>query len=88
MTDILKRLQNPPFGLDASERNLIADAAREVAQLRLALVDVLREETVSVHVGYDERGNYTWVDAVRTDSDAFRNLRALIDSPQIIAGGD
>jgi len=46
MVSILKRLQNPPFGMDSSERNLISEAAatisrltEEVERLRAALFE-------------------------------------------------
>lgn len=51
--------------------------------LREALQAILNEETVAVHVGYDNGsggGNYLWADAVRTDSDAFVKARALFPS--------
>lgn len=32
--DILYRLQNPPFGTETSERNLMSAAATEIEQLR------------------------------------------------------
>lgn len=47
-------------------------------ELLTALDAVLNEDSAPVHVGYDERGNYLWADAVRTDSDAFRLARAAI----------
>lgn len=50
-------------------------------RLREALVAILSEETVAVHVGYDSGaggGNYVYADAIRTDSDAFVNARAAL----------
>lgn len=38
MTDILRRLREPPFGTETSERNLFADAAGEIERLK-ALVE-------------------------------------------------
>ena len=70
MTDILKRLMHPPFGLDTSERLLIADAALEVARLRAALagrgelMDALRtadaaiKEMFRYYDGGETRGSY------------------------------
>lgn len=37
MTDILYRLQNPPFGTETSERNLMSAAAAEIERLLAAL---------------------------------------------------
>lgn len=37
MADILKRLREPPFGTETSERNLMAAAADEIERLREAL---------------------------------------------------
>ena len=33
MSDLIKRLCNPPFGTEASERNLFAAAAAEIERL-------------------------------------------------------
>ena len=53
----------------------------EIARYRAALEAILNEETVSVHVGYDSGsggGNFVYADAVRTDSEAFEQARALM----------
>jgi hypothetical protein len=34
MTDIVKRLREPPFGTETSERNLMSDAADDITRLR------------------------------------------------------
>ena len=34
MTDIVKRLRNPPFGTESSERNLMTAAADEIERMR------------------------------------------------------
>ena len=48
--DLVKRLRNPPFGTESSERNLMASAAdaldtqaAEIARLRAALATARRE---------------------------------------------
>lgn len=51
------------------------------AELTAAIEAILNEETVSVHVGYENDMTsqaYVYADAVRTDSDAFVNARRLI----------
>jgi len=48
------------------------------ADLLEALKAILSEDTVSVHVGYDNAGNYVYAEAVRTDSDAFIKARAAL----------
>jgi hypothetical protein len=40
MTDIVERLENPPFGTETSERNLMASAAAEIERLRAILLNV------------------------------------------------
>ena len=37
MSDIVKRLRNPPFGTETSERNLMASAADTIEALRAGL---------------------------------------------------
>jgi hypothetical protein len=37
MTDIVKRLRQPPFGTETSERNIMTEAADEIDRLRNAL---------------------------------------------------
>lgn len=49
-----------------------------VRDLQLALNAILDEETISVHVDYDGGGNYRYVDAIRMDSDAIYNAKALL----------
>jgi hypothetical protein len=34
MTDIVKRLRQPPFGTETSERNIMTEAADEIDRLR------------------------------------------------------
>ena len=34
MTDIVKRLREPPFGTETSERNLMSDAADDITRLK------------------------------------------------------
>jgi hypothetical protein len=34
MTDIVKRLRQPPFGTETSERNIMTEAADEIENLR------------------------------------------------------
>ena len=42
MTDhLMKRLRNPPFGTETSERNLMAAAADRIEKLEAALQDTL-----------------------------------------------
>lgn len=38
--DIVYRLQNPPFGTETSERNLMSAAATEIERLRDALLEI------------------------------------------------
>ena len=37
MTDLVKRLRNPPFGTETSERNVMHEAADRIEQLEEAL---------------------------------------------------
>lgn len=37
MSDLVKRLRQPPFGTDTSERNLMAAAAERIAEMEAAL---------------------------------------------------
>ena len=48
MTDIVKRLREPPFGTETSERNLMIAAADEITCLR-AKVEKLRAALWDVH---------------------------------------
>ena len=56
-------------------------ALARIAALEAALRGILIAETVSVHVGYDERGNYAWADAVRLDDEAFYAARTALERP-------
>jgi len=66
---------------------MIAEALRdersrrdaELSRLREALKGVLNEETQPVNVGYDEKGNFIYADAVRTDSDSFAAARTALN---------
>jgi len=42
MTDILRRLREPPFGTETSERNLMAAAAAEISKLRALTAEARR----------------------------------------------
>ncbi len=42
MTDILRRLREPPFGTETSERNLMTAAADEIASLRELVAEARR----------------------------------------------
>lgn len=42
MTDIVRRLRQPPFGTEASERNLMSAAADEIERLRIIVQEARR----------------------------------------------
>ncbi len=86
--NLIRRLRDPAFGTETSERNLMNAAADEIerigalnATLVAAASAVLTAETYSHHVGYDNGpggGNYIYADVVRTDSESFDKLRAAL----------
>lgn len=47
MTDIVKRLRNPPFGTETSERNLMTAAADEIERLRQSVQPTASVEAVA-----------------------------------------
>jgi hypothetical protein len=46
MTNILKRLREPPFGTETSERNLMVAAAGEIERLRRALEEIAKSSSM------------------------------------------
>ena len=53
MTDILKRLREPPFGTETSERNLMSAGADEIERLR-ALLKRCQFRIYGAGIGTDE----------------------------------
>ncbi len=48
MSDIVKRLREPPFGTETSERNLMASAADEIERLREALAKIAQHDMQAI----------------------------------------
>jgi hypothetical protein len=43
MSDLLKRLRNPPFGAETSERNLLNAAADKIERMQATLKELLSD---------------------------------------------
>ena len=89
MSDLIERLRACEcLGEGFSARQtmlkckLAQHAADRIEKLEAALGGILDEETVSVHVGYDNAvggGSFVWAEAVRTDSEAFKQGRTALN---------
>lgn len=81
---LLVDTSDPVAGFRAQRDTIARAEAAEADRDRMkeALRAILDEETISVHVGYDNGvggGNFIYADAVRTDSAAFANARASLN---------
>ncbi|WP_221795996.1 hypothetical protein [Aquisediminimonas sediminicola] len=62
-------------------RAVLEAQATEIARFRGLIANIIRADRCAVHVGYDERGNFIYADAVRLDDDALVEAhQALGDS--------
>ena len=58
-------------------RGYIAQSKR-IAELEAALRSVLGAPKHPIHDGYDDQGDFVWVEAVRIDDDSFALARAAL----------
>lgn len=79
MTDIVKRLREPPFGTETSERNLMSSAADEIERLRAENAR-LRKAFTRIETLADEMmtGRSSYVGAIRDTA------RAALSFPEHI----
>ena len=83
MTDLLiRRLTEPPFGTETSERNLMAEAARAILQARAELAQARAEAQAAVARGMELAAELLAVraDVLLVDAGADAELVRVLDA--------